>query len=178
MFHCLHPSIWKKCWQHMRPENNKEALLLLSSWARACQWQLSRRSRPPLSLSNPGAVKVHRFDARISSVGKKCSKNNKQRWRATLHPDDQSYCHVYMFICMADSSAGKQELQFAWTYQHFNYCPALKLAELLGNFQPSSSAGWDWGKLKWALGYRRGTRSRGQERARPKEERERSLLVN
>lgn len=106
---------------------------------RACQWQLSRQGQSHhCLLPNPGAAKVHRFDPRISSVGKKCPKNNKQRWRATLHLDDQSYCHVYMFICMADSSAGKQELQFAWTYQHFNYCPALKLVELLGNFQPCS----------------------------------------
>lgn len=148
---------------------------------RAWQWQLSRHGQGHHCLfSNAGAVKVHRFHPRISSLGKKHPQNNKQRWRATLHLYDQSHCHVYMLICMADSSAGKQELQFAWTYQHFNYCPALKLAELPGDFQPRSWTGWDWGKLKAPCleprvigGEREVGARKGQE---PRENR--SLLVN
>lgn len=144
MFHCLYPSTWKNADSTWDQKKARRHCFLRAAHPSK---RADSQSMPVATIQiaghhclfpNPGAVKVHRFDPRISSVGKKCSQNNEQRWSATLHPDDQSYCHVYMFICMSDSLAGKQELQFAWSYQHFNYCPVLKLAELLDNFQPCS----------------------------------------
>lgn len=67
----------------------------------------SLKATTALSFSpNPGAEKLHRFQARISSVGEKKKPTNKgEEPRSTWMTKAIAVCTL---ICMADSSAGKQ----------------------------------------------------------------------